>query len=187
MASNTPPPTVVASASIQFADEKNSNIHASIEVVRKTSNPDKPYVSNSKFAPGETPHLLLFLSKGCTLKKSYFAPSNVTITAAGKYVTDSKKEALKYQTLPDSTDKSYNDASVSLPVSVLNTTETYGDIGSLTLQEDQKTFRAERLGVGVGLIDYRAEAQVYQVNVPPMTGKTEFEVVIVLVVEGPKA
>jgi hypothetical protein len=184
----TKAPTVVATANIQFSDDSSKNLHASIEVVKKTTNPDKLYVSNSKFKPGETAYLLVYLSPGCSIKKVYKSMKTAAVVESGKYSpTEPKKEFLKFTVLPDDFEKSDNEASLSLPAVGGYTYFFMGDdLGSLTLLDDGKTFRAETKGIGIASFEYTPEALVYKVEVPLQALGTEYEIMIVMVAEGPK-
>jgi hypothetical protein len=126
----------------------------------------------TSFSPGETVYLLVYKADNVSITD--------TICSAGSL------SAQGTVTVPVTDELMFEDAdsaSLSVPARAgLNSSVWYGrSLGSLTLQPDKVTVKAQAKGVGVAKVSYEALAQVYALASPAsLNGETDFSILALI-------
>lgn len=160
-----------ATIRVQFGnpDGTGTNGHLSAEI---DSRPVGLNGGKTTFSPGETAYLLVFKSDNVTITGAECSAGS--ISQQGSAVV-----AVTDELMFDDVDT----AQLSRPArATLSQSAWYGrSLGSLTLQDDRITVRAQSKGVAVAKVSYEAEAFVYALTSPPsINGETDFSILALI-------
>jgi hypothetical protein len=160
-----------ATIRVQFGNpDPNAAGHLSAEV---DTRPDGLNGGRTSFSPGETIYILVYKSENVTITDTICSAGS--ITAQGSTALTLTEEVM------------FEDSDTSqLPkpsrLSSLASSLWYGrSLGSLTLQSDKMTVKAQSKGVAVAKVTYTAEASVYALTAPAsLNGETDFSILVLI-------
>lgn len=169
-----------ATLRVQFGnpDGSGTNGHLSAEI---DTRPDGLNGGRITFSPGEIVHILVYKTPNVSITEALCSAGSLTvgINAAGwppgQTVTVHISEDLMFE---DS-----NTATLGKPANpgTLQATWMGRHLGSLTLQPDGQTVKAESKGVAVARVSYDAQALVYALASPAsINGGTDFSILALI-------
>ncbi len=126
----------------------------------------------TSFSPGETVYLLVYKSANVSITDTICSAGSLTAQGTA---TVTLNDELMFEDA--------DTASLSVPARTgLNASAWYGrSLGSLTLQADKLTVKAQARGVGVAKVRYEALAQVYALASPAsLNGESDFSILALI-------
>ncbi|SEH05345.1 hypothetical protein [Candidatus Venteria ishoeyi] len=184
--------SIVATATINFAgadDDDKDDTHAEVKVgtMIERDGGASYFKSKSSFKAGDVPVLLLWLSPNLTISRTITTQG--TLAPAGGYAEE-EEDFLNFtvtaEDAAESEEPKFNEVSLSRPSANGSPVLTaYGgeDVGSIVMQPNQKTLRADNPGIAVYSAQYYSAAKKYKLEGVPaiVNGKTDFGVNCVFV------
>lgn len=175
--------TVVATANVTFSGEVDTtDVSASVEVVKKDVGAEIPYISQSEFKLGEVAYFLLYLSAGVTFKKAIISHKELSVIAAGSYVSD-QEDFLSFQVYEKGDNNAVNEVKTKYPMIGSFTHEYFGDDLGTPLALSDQTIRASNYGISGIKVNYQSRALVFSMpsnlGLKLYKGKAQIQVVFV--------